>query len=518
MDTRERDNDQHPEGFAAPSATGRETGGLQKKGIDRRNFLKVLGAGVLGATLSGRKVEAATIPVSPVPTADLSGKALLAREEPFFAEFAKLFTISDEHRYLVASQKGSMPIPVMKRFKKGLDQIAKDPFPVYLEPSRTTREKIARGYGAHVDEIAIARNTTDAISQILSGIHWNRGDEILCSTLEYPNCVATIRRVTHRFGVTIRQFGVPWQPDTQAEEIVDSARRMIMPGKTKVIFFSCPAHPNGIALPVHRLARLAQQHGMISVVDGAHYGGMFDPLLDETGIDFWGISGHKWQCGPGGTGILYVRNAVLPANPNPLPRFNLVRSGDLDAPIDGSRPPGFDIGAALSLYGFPESADWRALGDACELWDRVGRKRIERYILALADYTREKLIHTFGESSLLQPCRDSELKSGIIAFNPFPKQEQRRTWRLCEEFQSRMLTECRYHVGCGGLGRRGLTREPDPDARAFFEGSIPNRDPLNNRPDPVDIPFRIATPAWCNRADIDRFVRDCAGMVKKMAG
>ncbi len=458
------------------------------------------------------------LPRSNFPESRPDVEILLENEEPFFAEFAEGFTISQEHKYLVASQKGSMPKTVLTHFKEGLSQIARDPFPIYLEDPEVTRRKIARGYGARVDEIAIARNTTDAVSQILSGINWREGDEILCSTLEYPNCVATVRRVAGRFGLTIRQFGVPTRPDTEAEEIVDSVRRTIRPGKTRAIFFSCPTQPNGITLPVRRIARLAQENGVITVVDGAHYGGMFDPRLDETGIDFCALSGHKWQCGPGGTGILYVRNELLPANSTPLPRFHLIRSGDLDAPVDGSRPKNFDIGAALSFYGFPESADWRALGESCTIWDQVGRVRIQNYILALADYARKKLIDVFGEQSILQPYRDPELTSGIIAFNPFSEKKYRRDMKLAEEFQTRIFKECGYHIGCGGLGRTGLTRAPDPDAAAFFEGCIPNRDPITNKPDPGDIPFRFGTPAWCDRADFDRFVDDCREMVDKMRG
>jgi len=79
---------------------------------------------------------------------------LLEREEPYFAEFAGRFLLSPEHKYLVASQKGSMPKEVLERFKEGLDRIAKDPFPVYLEDAAVTRARIASGYGAAVDEIA----------------------------------------------------------------------------------------------------------------------------------------------------------------------------------------------------------------------------------------------------------------------------------------------------------------------------------------------------------------------------
>jgi aspartate/methionine/tyrosine aminotransferase len=238
-----------------------------RRPIDRRRFLTLLGGSTLAISVPNLNLRAEGSITSPGPISGPGRGTLLDREEPFFAEFAKWFTIADEHKYLVASQKGSMPIPVMKQFKEGLDEIARNPFPVYLEPPEITRAKIAKGYGARVDEIAIARNTTDAISQILSGIDWHQGDEILCSTSEYPNCVATVRRVAGRFGVTISQFGVPSRPDTEAEEIVDSARRRIRPGKTKAMFFSCPTQPSGIALPARRLAQLAQRNGVITIVD-----------------------------------------------------------------------------------------------------------------------------------------------------------------------------------------------------------------------------------------------------------
>jgi selenocysteine lyase/cysteine desulfurase len=306
--------------------------------------------------------------------------------------------------------------------------------------------------------------------------------------------------------------------DTTAEEVVESAQRRITPGKTKVIYFSCPTNPNGQKLPARRIAHLAQQYGIITVVDGAHYGGMFVPRLDETGIDFWGISGHKWQCGPGGTGILYVRNAAHAANPTPLPRFHLIRSGDLDAPTDGSRPAGLDIGAALSLYGFPESADWRALGEACELWDLLGRERIEKYILSLSDFVRDKIMTAFGEDAMLQPVKDRELKSGIVAFNPFPKPDQRRDARLCHEFHDRMFREYGYHLGMGGLGPKGLTRPPDPEAKAFPMECIPNRDPRTGAPAPTDIPFRLGACIWNVRRDYDQFIAACQELLRKMAG
>ena len=472
----------------------------------RRKFLGAAGAGAAAAMLLPQGVLRPNAYAEDLDFPPIAVDGTFGSEERFFSRFAKNFLIHPRRKYFTAAQKGSMPIAVLERFQKGLRRIARDPFPVYLEPSADTRAKIASGYGATVDEIAISRNTTDAISMILSGIDWRPGDEVLASTMEYPNCVATLLRVAARFGVTIRQFGVPLHAAATAEEVVDSVRRQISPGVTKVLFFSAITQPNGQVLPARRLAALAQEFSIITVVDGAHYGGMFDPQLDESGIDFWGIAGHKWQCGPGGTGILYARNGLHSANATPLPKFHLVRSGKLDAPLDGSRPAGFDLGAALSLYGFPESADWRALGEACLVWDRVGRVRIQNYILALADYAREKLMEAFGSGCLLQPAIDPELKSGIIAFNPFSEPDQRRNLALAQNLQLQMYQRHGYHMGMGGLGAHGLTRPPSPDAAAFYDGCIPNRHPVSNAPDPTDIPLRISTGFWLMRRDIDAFV------------
>jgi selenocysteine lyase/cysteine desulfurase len=441
--------------------------------------------------------------------------AYFAAEEPFFLEFAKEFTLDPNVVYFMAAQKGSMPKKVMERFKAGLDHVARDPFPVYVEASAKIRETIARCYGTTADQIAITRNTTDALTIALMGFEWKPGDELLVSPLEHPAGITLALRIAARFGVTIKQWGVPTHANATGDEAVAALEKRVAPGRTKVIFFSSPLWPNGQRLPERRIAEIAQRAGAYTVSDGAHYGGMFDPKLDETGIDFWGIAGHKWQNGPGGTGILYIRNRKLPANPTELPRFHLMRSQSRDIPFDGSRG-NFDIGQALTFYGFPESADWRALGDACQLWDEIGRKRIETWHMRLGEYFRRHLVDAFGEKAVLQPLRDEAMKSAIIGFNPFPTEASRRDEKLNIDFRTRMLREYGFRISGLGVGRNGITRQPDPEAAAFAPGLIPNRDPDTLAPAPMDHPQRVNACVWNNRAQIDRFIAATQDLVKKM--
>jgi selenocysteine lyase/cysteine desulfurase len=348
------------------------------------------------------------------------------------------------------------------------------------------------------------------------GIDWQRGDEILVSPMEHPAGVAPVLRLAARYGVAIKQWGVPVARGTTADEVVAAIGRRIVPGKTKVVFFSSPLWPNGQRMPERRIAALAQEAGAITVVDGAHYGGMIEPKLDESGIDFWAISGHKWQCGPGGTGILYMRNRASAANGSPPPRFHVIRSATTAMPHDGSRSADFDIGAALSAYGFPESADWRALGDVCTLWDEVGRARIQAWTTTLADYLRARLTTAFGDDALLQPTAEPALKSAIVCFNPFPTPALRRDNTANTQFRDRLLREYGIRISGSGLGPTGLTRAPDPEAAAFPAGLVPNRDPASLVPAPMDHPQRANACVWNTRAQIDQFVAAAQDLVRKM--
>ena len=82
--------------------------------------------------------------------------AFFAREGPVMAAFAQQFSLDPEIVYLMAGQKGSQPASVRKRYQEGLDQIARDPYPVHLEPTETTRARIAAGECAHAGAPAAA--------------------------------------------------------------------------------------------------------------------------------------------------------------------------------------------------------------------------------------------------------------------------------------------------------------------------------------------------------------------------
>jgi selenocysteine lyase/cysteine desulfurase len=173
------------------------------------------------------------------------------------------------------------------------------------------------------------------------------------------------------------------------------------------------------------LAKLAQDHGLISVVDGAHIPGMMAYNFHELGVDFLAGSAAKWQCGPGGTGVLYIRNKVLSRyNPNPLPEFwPVVSSG---YPAEGGLPSrsdgavaSYDMASKLQTVGNSSLAIMAGVRNVCEVWDRIGRTRIQDHVLGLSGYLKELIVERWGVNSLYSPKDDPRLVCALTSFAPF---------------------------------------------------------------------------------------------------
>ena len=290
------------------------------------------------------------------------------------------------------------------------------------------RELIGRAYGVDKDEIVISHSATEGVARVIHGLDLHAGDEVIATSHECYSVLSNFNLLRNRHGVGLKVLTPPSGYDVSAEEIVAVFERAITP-RTRVLAFSAITLWTGTSMPVRALCELAQSHGLVTVVDGALVTGMLDLNMRELGADFISCSGAKYQCGPLGTGILYVRNKVFPEyNPLPLPTLWPVISTWY--PMMGDTPPrtttsvaSYDIGDHLQIAGSGSIARGAALAKACEMWDEIGRDRIERRIRELGEYARERLLERYGEQAMFSPGADPSLRSPLIAFNPFRRPE-----------------------------------------------------------------------------------------------
>ncbi|HEV2557238.1 MAG TPA: aminotransferase class V-fold PLP-dependent enzyme [Microvirga sp.] len=408
---------------------------------NRRAFMRMLAASAAAAgPLSGLAVSRAS-----AQGASASTQLALKDDAAFWGDVRKLFEQKPGVRYMNIGTAGSMPVESLNTLDAESRKAARESLSGYSN-FLAQRKAIAAGYGCDADELVMSGNTSDGMCHALLGLVWHPGDEIVTTNHEHPGGNVPMALLQDRFGVVIKRVTLPVGNKQRAEDYVDLFSAAIGP-KTKAMVFSAPTYKTGTMLPVGMLAKLAQEKGIVSICDGAHIPGMLNANFREMGVDFLAGAGHKWQCGPLGTGILYIRNKVLPQfNPRPLPAyFPLVTS---NYPLTGGLPPRTtneketdDIAARIQSTGSRNGPVYLALAKSCEAWDRIGRAKIEAYTVGMSQHLKEKIAEKWGVDSLYSPKDDPRLACALTAFNPFRNPDQVMDKARSDQFVKRMLDE-----------------------------------------------------------------------------
>jgi len=95
------------------------------------------------------------------------------------------------------------------------------------------RQKLADLAGCEPEEIAVNRNSTEALNTVIFGMDLKAGDEVIGTKQDYPNMINAWRQRVQREGITYTQisFDFPIEDDNK---IVSAFEKAITP-KTKVL-------------------------------------------------------------------------------------------------------------------------------------------------------------------------------------------------------------------------------------------------------------------------------------------
>jgi selenocysteine lyase/cysteine desulfurase len=293
--------------------------------------------------------------------------------------------------------------------------VAKDPSATYSITDM--RAAIAPGLGANPDEIVLTTNTTDGMCMSFNGLNWEAGDEIVSTNMEHPGGNGPMTHQAVRHGAVIKRVMLPVGADVEPDAYVPLFEALIT-SRTKAIMFSHIPYLSGMLLPAKRLCDLARAYGLVSIIDGAHVTGMMNVDFHAMGVDLYAGSGHKWQCGPRGTGIWYVRNQRQ-SNPLDVPMvWGVLVSGNGIGTRYNADGTLRNIGNFLQSHGHSNEPEWQALTDSCLFWEKIGRQKIEDYVTGLSKYLKSEVVRNWGRGSLMNSDHP-ELVSGITTLNPF---------------------------------------------------------------------------------------------------
>lgn len=235
------------------------------------------------------------------------------------------------------------------------------------------RRKLAELAGSSPEEIAINRNTTEALATVTWGLTLQKGDEVVMSRQDYPNMIHAWKQKELRDGILIKwlNFQLPIENDDEfVKAFVDNTTV-----KTRIWHITHMINWTGQILPVKKLCEEARKRNIISIVDGSHTFAHLDFTISDINPDYFGTSLHKWLCAPFGTGMLYVEKeniaGLWPLFPN-------------------DKPQGSDI-RKFEALGTRSFAVEQAIAQAIEFHLAIGSKRKQERLHFLKNYWCEKL-------------------------------------------------------------------------------------------------------------------------------
>ena len=116
--------------------------------------------------------------------------------------------VTGKNLYFNTGWSGPSPRRVVEEQKRVLDWLSEEGVSHHIygklnEDIEELRSRLARFLGAVPDEIALTRNTTEAINIVLGGIDWRPGQKIVTSNVEHGAGLIPVYVLRDRYGVDV---------------------------------------------------------------------------------------------------------------------------------------------------------------------------------------------------------------------------------------------------------------------------------------------------------------------------
>jgi len=177
-------------------------------------------------------------------------------------------------------------------------------YPRWLQTESQLREQLARLVGApSSDDIALLKNTSEALSVVAHGLTWHAGDEVVISDQEFPSNRIVWESLT-RAGVRVVAV------DLHATNTPEQALIAACNPHTRLLAISSVQYATGLRLDLARLGQYCRHHNILFCIDAIQSLGALQMDVEAVQADFVMADGHKWMLGPEGVALFYSRPAA----------------------------------------------------------------------------------------------------------------------------------------------------------------------------------------------------------------
>ena len=284
------------------------------------------------------------------------------------------------------------------------------------ELHEAAREKVRQFINApKVEEVIFTRGTTESINLVASSFaeaFMQEGDEVIVSTMEHHSNIVPWQLQAAKRGIAIRVI-----PMTDDGMLMMEEYEKLFTEKTKIVSIAHVSNVLGTVNPVKEMIRIAHEHGVPVLVDGAQSAPHFRVDVQDMDCDFFAFSGHKMY-GPTGIGVLYGKEQWLDCMPPYQGGGEMIETVSFEKTTFQGLPFKFEAGT-------PDYVATHGLAKAIDYILSIGLDEIEAYEQGLTNYCVEQLqtiegMHIYGPlpSSLTsQPSALSPKRDAVVSFD-----------------------------------------------------------------------------------------------------
>lgn len=269
-----------------------------------------------------------------------------------------------------------------------------------------SRKKIANFINVRPEEIVFTRNTTESINLIAHS--WARSnlkkdDGIALTEIEHHSNIVPWQILCQEIGTRLEYVGIDENGFLDLEHMIE----LISSKKVKLVSLSHMSNVLGTIVPIERIIKIAHEHGIPVIVDGAQSVPHMPINAKNMDCDFLVFSAHK-MLGPTGVGVLYAKKEFL-ENMRPF-----MGGGDMIKEVFKFHTNYNEVPYKFEA-GTPNIADVVGFGAAIDYLEKIGMENIRRHEISLTEYALESIL-SLKYVTVYGP-RDPKYKGGVISFN-----------------------------------------------------------------------------------------------------
>lgn len=173
-------------------------------------------------------------------------------------------------------------------------------YPQWLQVENRLRQRLRNLLNApSVADVALVKNTSEALSFVAFGLDWRAGDQVLISDEEFPSN-RVVWEALRPLGVEVIEVGL-------AGHDPEGALLAACTAHTRLLAISAVQYASGLRLDLQRLGAGCRARGVLLCVDAIQQLGAQPFDVQASDCAFAMADGHKWLLGPEGLGVFYCR-------------------------------------------------------------------------------------------------------------------------------------------------------------------------------------------------------------------